>query len=273
MIVGGGVMPRTPVLVPEVGRGRERSAVRTVGACRRLARSLGDLRADTLIICVATDGRHPVVWLPEGDRLRAGFAALGAAELDRTYALDRDLAGALAGARGSVRWSTEPSPDAPESALGALYFTAGAATAVCVIGVPADVEAAAVAGRDLAGAAAITGRRAALLIAGDLGSRTERGAPGGRHPDAVRFDQALTGALGVDAITGAALHHLADRWGMVQATAAYRATSGEVVLAPLVAAVAALAAGPAAEVLSYEAPFGVGYLVALLSAGGNPTTS
>jgi len=96
----------------------------------------------------------------------------------------------------------------------------------------------------------------AFIASGDLSHRLKRGAPAGYNADAHFFDEEV-----VDAIRGNStdrivsidqeLRHLAGECG-------YRSM--------LVAIGAAHGLGSACEVISYEAPFGVGYLVAQLSA-------
>jgi AmmeMemoRadiSam system protein A/AmmeMemoRadiSam system protein B len=97
----------------------------------------------------------------------------------------------------------------------------------------------------------------AFIASGDLSHRLKRGAPAGYNADAHLFDEEVVDAIRSNS-TGRIvsidqeLRHLAGECG-------YRSM--------LVAIGAAHNLGSRCEVISYEAPFGVGYLVAQLSAG------
>ena len=96
----------------------------------------------------------------------------------------------------------------------------------------------------------------AFIASGDLSHRLKRGAPAGYNADAHLFDEEIVDAIrsnSTDRIVSIdqELRHLAGECG-------YRSM--------LVAIGAAHDLGSRCEVISYEAPFGVGYLVAQLSA-------
>src|SRR5947209_9604692 len=97
----------------------------------------------------------------------------------------------------------------------------------------------------------------AFIASGDLSHRLKRDAPAGYNPDAHLFDEEVVDAIRSNS-TGRIvnidqeLRHLAGECG-------YRSM--------LVAISVAQGLGSKCEVISYEAPFGVGYLVAQLSAG------
>jgi AmmeMemoRadiSam system protein A/AmmeMemoRadiSam system protein B len=98
---------------------------------------------------------------------------------------------------------------------------------------------------------------AAFIASGDLSHRLKRGAPAGYNADAHLFDEEIVDAIrsnSTDRIVSIdqELRHLAGECG-------YRSM--------LVAIGAARGLGSRCEAISYEAPFGVGYLVAQLSAG------
>ncbi|HEY7295057.1 MAG TPA: AMMECR1 domain-containing protein, partial [Dehalococcoidia bacterium] len=60
MIVCGAILPHSAVLVPEVGRGRERPAFNTIAALRRAARTLAASDFDTLLVLTPHGPRPPV---------------------------------------------------------------------------------------------------------------------------------------------------------------------------------------------------------------------
>jgi len=104
-------------------------------------------------------------------------------------------------------------------------------------------------------AAEAVARRVALVASGDLSHRLRPDAPAGFHPDAHLFDEEVVASIGDRAPRriaeiDPALRRLAGECG-------YRSM--------LVALGASESLDADCEVLHYEAPFGVGYLVAQLS--------
>jgi MEMO1 family protein len=98
------------------------------------------------------------------------------------------------------------------------------------------------------------GRPAAFIASGDLSHRLKPQAPAGYNPDAHYFDEEVVAALRSNAPDKivAIDHNLRKLAG----ECGYRSM--------LVAIGASSASPPSCEVLNYEAPFGVGYLVAQL---------
>lgn len=100
-------------------------------------------------------------------------------------------------------------------------------------------------------------RPIAVIASGDLSHRLKLGAPAGYYPDAHLFDEEV-----VNAIRSCAPERIV---GIDQEM---RRSAGECgYRSMLVALGATQVTGEKCEVISYEAPFGVGYLVAQLFAG------
>lgn len=107
------------------------------------------------------------------------------------------------------------------------------------------------------------GRPVALIASGDLSHRLKPGAPAGYDREAHRFDDEV-----VDALQAAAT----DR--IIEVDQELRRTAGECgYRSMLIAFGATKGLPPACEVLSYEAPFGVGYLVAQITNTKAPAVS
>jgi AmmeMemoRadiSam system protein A/AmmeMemoRadiSam system protein B len=110
-------------------------------------------------------------------------------------------------------------------------------------------------GRCIKSAADAFGRPVAFVASGDLSHRLKPEAPAGYNPAAYRFDDEV-----VDAI-----HDNSPR-RIIEIDHDLRRTAGECgYRSMLVALGATQELQPACEVLNYEAPFGVGYLVAQLT--------
>src|SRR5205085_6447602 len=103
----------------------------------------------------------------------------------------------------------------------------------------------------------------AFIASGDLSHRLKRGAPAGYNADAHLFDEEV-----VDAIRS----NSTDR--IVSIDQELRQLAGECGYRSMLVAIgAAHGPGSRCEVINYEAPFGVGYLVAQLSAGSTEPSS
>jgi AmmeMemoRadiSam system protein A len=99
------------------------------------------------------------------------------------------------------------------------------------------------------------GRRVAFVASGDLSHRLKPQAPAGFNPDAHIFDEQVVAALQSNAPQK-----------IVQIDYNLRKLAGECGYRSMLVAIGASSDLPlACEVLNYEAPFGVGYLVAQLT--------
>lgn len=110
-------------------------------------------------------------------------------------------------------------------------------------------------------AADATGRRVAFVASGDLSHRLRPDAPAGYHTDAHLFDEEVVAAL--RACAPERIININQNLRRLAGECGYRSM--------LVACGVAEGLAPACEVLHYEAPFGVGYLVAQMvsaQAGG-----
>ena len=99
------------------------------------------------------------------------------------------------------------------------------------------------------------GRRVAFIASGDLSHRLKPQAPAGYNPDAHMFDEEVVDALRSN-----------EPQRIVDIDLNLRRMAGECGFRSMLVAIGASAELPlSCEVLSYEAPFGVGYLVAQLT--------
>jgi AmmeMemoRadiSam system protein A/AmmeMemoRadiSam system protein B len=102
-----------------------------------------------------------------------------------------------------------------------------------------------------------TGRSVAFVASGDLSHRLRPDAPAGYNPGAYLFDQQVVHAMEAN-----------NPQSIVQIDPNLRKLAGECGYRSMVVALGAtLGLEAHCEVLSYEAPFGVGYLVAQLTDG------
>ena len=256
MLVAAAICPCPPLLVPEVASGAAPELDAARAACRDALAVLAAARPDRLVLLGPTDaaGPGPTTWFPQGTpgSLR-GFGVdvavtLGAAPGDPDGPGDR-AAEPGHGPDGAARELP------PSLTVGAwlLERTGWRAAPVAGLGVGQSLEPerCAAAGRELSAGP----ERLALLVLGDGSACRSAKAPGAFDARAASFDAEVARALG--AADTAALAAL-DAALAAELRAAGRSCWQ-------VLAGAADGRGLAGRLLYDEAPYGVGYFVAVWS--------
>jgi len=271
-VVWAGIAPHPPIIVPEVGGAEVEKVTATCSAMRRLAADLKAAAPETVVI---TSPHGPVFrdavavsLLPE---LTGGLAAFGAPQVQVTRGNDLELARTIMAEGGELkvpvvglgreevrRWRAGEELD--HGVLVPFYYLAQAGVAAHLVWVgmsflpPEELYAFGVA---VARAAEKCGRRVAFLASGDLSHRLTREAPAGYHPEAARFDALLVQKV-----------REGDLEGLLKLDPALAEKAGECGWRSFMMMAGALDGRVVSpEVLSYEGPFGVGYLVAKLVPG------
>jgi AmmeMemoRadiSam system protein A/AmmeMemoRadiSam system protein B len=259
-----GIAPHPPIMVPEVGQDAAREVANSIEAMRELTARVVASRAETVIIISphAPLEAHAFVAYRDAE-LRGGFAAFRAPQATVSVPLDAELLDALERAAGEEEFEIEPLEgyELDHGTAVPLYFLLrnGWRGRVVALGYSFLSDADHLRfGLCVRRAADTTGRAVALIASGDLSHRLTRGAPAGYNPDAHLFDEQVVASLRDCAPARIAeidsnLRRLAGECG-------YRSM--------LVAVGAARGLRADCEVMNYEAPFGVGYMVAQLSRGG-----
>jgi AmmeMemoRadiSam system protein A len=254
-------MCHAPIVIPEVGGSRGEACAETTRAMEQVAERLVSHNPDVM-----------VVLSPHTPRLRQAFAALaqpvlrgdlgdfGAPQVRVELPID---AGALETLLACAeREGASAAPVELEridhGAMVPLTFVCRAGwrgpTLLLAFPMRDDPRALAAMGRAIAAAARERGESWAILASGDMSHRLIEGAPAGFHPDAHRFDDAFCERVADNDLAGA-----------VAVDAGLRDVAAEDVVESVDVARAALAEpGEGHRVYSYEGPFGVGYLVAML---------
>lgn len=260
-----GLLPHPPIVVPLVGGGRGEEGCRaTTEACRELARRL--VEAAPRRLCLVSPhsprgGGAFGIW--QGERLAGDLGAFRAPEAAVDLPNDAELSRALvaeAGRSGLACWSI-PAESMDHGAVVPLWFLQQAGwcgpTSVLSLPLPDRADPGAV-GSALGRVVEELGEPAALIASGDMTHRGSPGAPSGYHPRALEFDRELRRLVGQGR-----LEDIPRIDPQLRSLAAEDAADS----ATLVAAAHGFRAH-AAEELSYECPFGVGYLVAVFHDGG-----
>lgn len=252
-----GLLPHAPIVVPDVAPGAAASCERTTAACRELAADIV-AAAPARVVLVSPHAPRAEsgfgVW--SGSRLRGDLSAFGLPSARVDLPTDPELVALLR--KEETTWDIPPDP-LDHGAVVPLHFlvAAGWDEPTTVVGLPwqstiADLSAF---GHGLGEAARGATGRTALVASGDLSHRVLPGAPAGYDPKGVEFDRRFVELLSA----GRADEALAMSGGLRTAAAE------DVVDAACVVIAALGGSAPGARVLSYEHPFGVGYLVAALA--------
>ncbi len=258
------LMPHPPIIVPAVGRGRERDAGPTLAGLEalqaRLAALPGGGRPDRLLILSPHQpGAEKALFLNTAPIVKGDLSRFGAAEVrfSLTTAADwPDLATHLR-PRGIPLAGGQESRLTPDHGSQVpLYFLSRVLDRLPPILLASPIgltpNQALALGRALADFP--SKEKWALLASGDLSHRLTPEAPAGFDPEGAVFDREVMAAL-----KEGRPQSLLDAWPPSRLERAGECGFRSVL------ALMGLAGGPV-DVLSYEGPFGVGYGTALWTA-------
>jgi len=275
-IVGGWYSPHPPIIIPAVGQGEEKLASATISSMQQAAQEIAELRPDAVIVCGPHGPLFADAFTVETDPvMRGDFSAFGAKEEQITVAVDLDLTTAiinecedqelpLVGLTTRLKRRFQLTSRLDHGAAIPLWFLRAAnegelppVVLVNMSGLPLiEHYALGVAAQR---AVQKSGKRVAIIGSGDLSHCLSETAPAGYHPDAHQFDAAVAELFRSQQVQELpALEELAT-------------VAGECGLRPLAVFLGCFE-GLAGryQVLSYEAPWGVGYLVATRQVEAGP---
>lgn len=260
-LVFSGIAPHPPIMVPEVGRDAIARVRDSIDAMAELTRRLIDSGAETVILI----SPHAPLEIDsfvayEGPTLYGDFSNFHAPDTEFSARVDEELLAAITqtAADANYRVSMLIANLLDHGTAVPLYFllSNGWSGQIVALGYSfLSNEDHLRFGSCITNAVNKVGRRVAFIASGDLSHRLKPEAPAGYNPSAHVFDEQVVGALqanepsriiGIDH----GLRKLAGECG-------YRSM--------LVVIGAASDLPPSCEVINYEAPFGVGYLVAQLT--------
>ena len=254
-----GIAPHPPIMVPEVGGARADEVCASVEAMRDLTARVKDCGAETVVLISPHAPLERDTFVAYGGaRLRGDFANFRAPQAIVEAPLDEELLAAVVETAAEARYSVVN--------LGAraldhgtavpLYFLlrngwVGRVIALGYSFLP-DVDHLRF-GECVRRAVERVGRPTAFVASGDLSHRLAPDAPAGFHPEAHLFDKQVVEALKMN-----------EPRRIPQIDPALRRLAGECGYRSMLVALGA-SGESACEVMRYEAPFGVGYMVAQLS--------
>lgn len=255
------LMCHAPIVIPAIGRSEAGRCAASTAAMREAARRVVASGVETVaLLSPHTPRLRHAYGVVAGEQIRGDFHAFGLPGPELVFPADAALGATCRRRAQDEGLELEPLAvgSLDHGACVPLWFLAeaGFRGRVAVFGFPWEVDGEfnRAFGRALARAHAGLGRSWALVASGDMSHALQPGAPAGFHPRAAAFDEAVCACVEQGDYAG--LSALAPEW---------RALAAEDAVASLEVADGVLAgAGSGRERLSYEAPFGVGYLVAVL---------
>ena len=259
-ILGAFIMPHPPVILPEVGRGREQDVQNTVNACREVARRIAQLRPETIVL----SSPHSIMYsdyihISPGGKAFGNLGGFGASSVTMNLNYDTDLVAAIEQCvnNARIRAGTYGERDAQldHGTMVPLYFVNKQYTDYRLVriglsGLPVSDHYRF--GKCIAEAANECNRRIVFLASGDLSHRTTEDGPYGFAPEGPQFDAQITDAMACG-----------DFLKIMSFPPEFSEAAAECGLRSFIMMAGALdGVSVKSELLSYEGPLGVGYGVA-----------
>lgn len=267
-ITAGIMVPHPPLIIPEVGRGKERTIAITAAAYREAASFVAASAPETIVVVTP----HSTVYgdyfhISPGLRAGGGFARFGAPQVSLSVDYDTEFVRTLEAlaADGGLPAGTlgERDRELDHATLVPLRFLAEAAG-----GIKAKVVRTALSGLSFAEhyrfgmlikeTAERLGRRTAVIASGDLSHRLKEDGPYGFSPEGPRYDEHIMEVMGRG--TFDELFGFPERLCESAGECGHRAF--------VIMAGAFDGTAVEARRLSYEGPLGVGYGVCIFRAKG-----
>ena len=260
-LVFSGIAPHPPIMVPEVGRESIAGVRSSIDAMAELTRRVIDSGAESVILIsphAPLDVDSFVAY--EGPTVYGDFTHFHAPGTEFLAGVDSELLTAIkqAGKKEDFRVSMLPDDLLDHGTAVPLYFLMrnGWHGQVVALGYSfLSNEDHLRFGSCIAKAVDQVGRRVAFIASGDLSHRLNPQAPAGYNPSARLFDEEVVDALRAN-----------EPQRIVEIDHSLRKLAGECGYRSMLVAIGATSELPlTCEVMNYEAPFGVGYLVAQLT--------
>ena len=260
-IVFSGLTPHPPIMVPEVGQEALRNVQDSIAGMAELTKRVLESRADTVVLISPHAPLEADAFVAYGEPLLFGdFTRFRAPKSTFSISVDLELLHEISKSAFEFDYEVAmlQARSLDHGSAVPLYFLLenGWSGKVVVLGYSF------LSNRDhlsfgacISKAISQTDRRVALIASGDLSHRLKPDAPAGYNADAHLFDDRVVEALRHNSLGN-----------IVNIDDQLRRLAGECGYRSLLVAIGAVESGSSdCDVISYEAPFGVGYLVAQIS--------
>lgn len=269
-MLGAVLTPHPPVLLPEVGRGREKEIAATDRAMRAAAEQVARWKPDVLIVA----SPHTILYgdyfhISPGEAAVGDMSAFGAPQVRILARYDTVLREEIvrraqqADLKAGFLGQRDPALD--HGVLIPLYYLqkAGVSCPIVRMGLSGFSPLAHYRlGQCVAAAVEALGRRAVFVASGDLSHKLKDDGPYGFVPEGPKFDEAVTQTMA----SGDFLQFLTMNPALCERAAECGLRSFQMMAGALDGQAVQL------QLLSHEGPFGVGYAVALFPVTGRDQT-
>ena len=259
-LVFAGIAPHPPIMVPEVGRGAIAEVRKSIDGMADLTRRIIESQAETVVLISPHAPLEASAFVAyDGPQLYGDFANFRAPTATAHAKLDEELLNEITrkAAEQELIVTRIRGFDLDHGTAVPLYFLQhnGWNGNVVALGYSfLSSEDHLRFGKCVRAAIEKLGRSVAFVASGDLSHRLKPGAPGGYNSEAHLFDEEV-----VEAIRTCQVSRIVD------IDQELRRTAGECGYRSMLVAFGVIDdARSKCDVISYEAPFGVGYLVAQL---------
>lgn len=252
-IIGAAFAPHPPIILSEVGKGKEQEAKKTTEGMQQLARKIAELAPQTLVVLTPHSNASGILTIASNHHWNGSLSKFGYTDIQLTTQNNLSLVNRITEEIGLSRRTLEMD----HGTLIPLHYIQKEYNAfnVVLIGVgPHRSEALLSVSNHLGTLFQKQNEKILIVASGDLSHRLKEEGPYGWHPAGPMFD-----ALVVKAFRENNLNQLKKIEPKIRENAA------ECGLNPfLVAYEMVQGSYGEMELISYEGPFGVGYLTAFL---------
>lgn len=266
-VCAGFLMPHPPVIIPEVGKGRENEAAATLSSLGHIAQDAQNLAPDTVVVL---SPHAPLfsdyIFMYDSSELEGSFEQFGAPQVKLSFTQDDVLRNEIErlihreGMPGGSLSDTEMhrhkiSDSLDHGVLVPLYFFTSKYKTAKLVAMSCsglDMQSLYKLGMLIREAAISTKRNICIIASGDMSHKVNDKSPYGACPEGAQFDRLVYDCL----VTG-------DIPALLSIDTGVRDKSAECGYRSLVILCGAFdGEKPLTESLSFEAPFGIGYCVA-----------
>ena len=269
-IVAAFAVPHPPLIIPSVGRGREREIQATVDAFGEVGRRIAELRPDTIVL----SSPHSIMYsdyihISPGNHAQGSFSQYGAPLARYSVDYDTEFADALSQAaeQAGIPAGTEGQRDRSldHATMIPLHFIQDVAgyrdfrlVRMGISGLSPLVHYRL--GQQVAAVCERLGRRTVYVASGDLSHKTRDGGPYGFAPEGPEFDDEIC-----------RIFRTGDFAALLEFDPGFCERAAECGLRSFQIMAGALDRTPVtSELLSFEDTFGVGYGVGAFVPTGEP---
>jgi AmmeMemoRadiSam system protein A len=265
-IIKAYIVPHPPIIVPEIGKGQEKDALKTITAYEQVGRKVGELAPDVIIIITPHGLAYSnFVRISPGEILDGSFKDFSAPNLKFEFNNETGLiqkiienahsCGIDAGMAGSGKNELDHGSLVPLYYI-AKYYKNFSVIRISIAGL--SLENLYVFGNCIQKSVNQYDKRIVLIGSGDLSHRLKADGPYGFAQEGPIFDSLLVQAV-----------KAADFKKLLEIDENIREAAGECGLRAFAILFGALNGYCIkSDVISYEGPYGVGYMVAEISVDG-----